>query len=206
MGTQELPERDWQGVLLSTGPWRFQIAHQPEILEQVARLNHLTFAEEIPQHQARPDGRLIDARIAQSTPLVCLDHDGVLRGMLCVSDQRPFSLDEKLGGVDAYLPPHRSPCEFRLLAVDREKRGLPILACMIGLMVELCHQRGYDLGLISATTRQLKLYRHMGFREFAQPVGSADALYQPMYLTWDRVPEWLGEYLKREIPDGKSVK
>jgi hypothetical protein len=40
-----------------------------------------------------------------------------------------------------------------------------------------------DLAVISGTVRQLRLYEHMGFRCFGPLTGSADALYQPMYLT-----------------------
>ena len=42
---------------------------------------------------------------------------------------------------------------------------------------------GCDLALISGTVRQLRLYRHLGFESFGARVGSAEASYQPMFLT-----------------------
>jgi hypothetical protein len=37
--------------------------------------------------------------------------------------------------------------------------------------------------LISGTTRQAKLYRHLGFTPFGPLVGKGDILFQPMYMT-----------------------
>jgi hypothetical protein len=50
-------------------------------------------------------------------------------------------------------------------------------------------RQGYDLALISATVRQMALYRHLGFVPFGPPIGTAEAPFQAMYVTWDCVPE-----------------
>jgi hypothetical protein len=44
-------------------------------------------------------------------------------------------------------------------------------------------ERKHDLALISGTTRQQRLYRHLGFLPFGPLVGSGEARFQPMYLT-----------------------
>ena len=44
-------------------------------------------------------------------------------------------------------------------------------------------QEGTDAAVISGTTRQLRLYTRMGFIPFGPMVGTAEALYQPMYIT-----------------------
>jgi hypothetical protein len=47
-------------------------------------------------------------------------------------------------------------------------------------------REGFDLALISGTTRQLKLYEHLGFVPFGPLVGTPEALFQPMMLTLER--------------------
>ncbi|MED2040395.1 aminotransferase class V-fold PLP-dependent enzyme, partial [Bacillus wiedmannii] len=42
---------------------------------------------------------------------------------------------------------------------------------------------GYELALISATTRELPLYEQMGFKSFHTLVGTEEAAFQPMYVT-----------------------
>jgi len=183
------------------GELRFFITDDEAWLAQVAALNHLTFAQEIPQHQPRADGLLYDSLLERSTCLVCVDAEDKLAGMISVNGERPFSLDRKLEDLDSYLPAGCTPCEFRLLAIDRKRRGSAILAGLIALMVDHSIAMGFDLGLISGTTRQLKLYKHIGFAPFAQPVGSEDALYQPMLLTWDRVAPSLLEFRTRMLSE-----
>ena len=45
------------------------------------------------------------------------------------------------------------------------------------------------MALISATVHQAKLYRHLGFVAFGPPIGTTQAPFQAMYVTWDRVAE-----------------
>ncbi len=163
-------------------PLRFKIATEPEEFEQIHRLNYRTFVEEIPQHRPNEDGRLVDRFHEENTYIICLCGTRVV-GMLAVRDRRPFSLDLKLPNLDSYLPPAKSICEIRLLAVEPEFRSGQVFR---GLAVELARyalSKGYDLGIISGTTRQLKLYRHVGFIPFGPLVGEPGAQFQPMYMT-----------------------
>src|SRR5213596_1131255 len=95
---------------------RFKIASEESELEQIFRLNYKTFVEEIPQHPPNPEKRLVDRFHHENAYLIALDADQLI-GMMAVRDKRPFSLDEKLGNIDRYLPPGRKICEIRLLAV-----------------------------------------------------------------------------------------
>jgi aspartate aminotransferase-like enzyme/GNAT superfamily N-acetyltransferase len=151
----------------------------------IRRLNHQTFAEEIPQHVPREDGELPDRFEDDTTFVVAVEGERVV-GMIGVSDRRPFSLDHKLPDLDAYLPPARHVCELRLLAVEPSRRGGVVFHGLGKCLAEVCAARGYDLAVISGTTRQLRLYRHLGFEPFGPLVGAEGALYQPMYLTLDR--------------------
>ncbi|MGC8741861.1 MAG: GNAT family N-acetyltransferase [Candidatus Sumerlaeaceae bacterium] len=163
-------------------PLTFKVATEPEEFEQIHRLNYRTFVKEIPQHQPNEEGKLVDRFHDENTYLICVC-DGRVVGMLAVRDRRPFSLDLKLADLDDLLPPANAMCEIRLLAVEPEFRTGRVFR---GLALELARyalRKGYDLALISGTTRQLKLYQHLGFVPFGPLVGSPGAQFQPMYMT-----------------------
>jgi predicted N-acetyltransferase YhbS len=161
---------------------RFKVASEPGEFEQIHRLNYETFVEEIPQHPPNAERRLVDRFHAENTYLIAL-HGPALAGMVAVRDRRPFSLDAKLADLDSYLPPHRSLCELRLLAVAPAHRGPRVLQGLMTLLATVSEARGYDLAVISGTVRQLRLYAGLGFTAFGPLVGEAPALFQPLYLT-----------------------
>lgn len=160
----------------------FEIATHEWQFEAIHRLNYKTFVEEIPQHENNPAGRLVDRFHPENTYIVALRGRQLL-GMVAVRDRRPFSLDAKISNLDRYLPLHRSLCEIRLLAVEPEARSGRIFYGLLRKLYDYCRDRGHDLAVISGTTRQLKLYRHLGFVPFGPLVGSDGAKFQPMYLT-----------------------
>lgn len=190
---------------LGTGvSYRFKTADREGEFEQIHRLNYRTFVEEIPQHAGNAESRLVDRLDRQNTYAVCLTGDRVV-GMLSVQGIRPFSLDAKLTDLDGYLPPGRKACELRLLSVEPEHRNRTVFLGLMRFMARHCFTRGYDLGVISGTTRQQKLYRHMGFVPFGPLVGTKEAAFQPMYLTLEAFLEACGKLLHREdlSPDGQ---
>ena len=100
--------------------------------------------------------------------------------MLAVRGQRPFSLDQKVPNLDSYLPPGRTICEIRLLAIEKKFRGArggQVLQGILALLWQHGVEKGYDLAIISGTTRQTKLYQHLGFVPFGPIVGSGDAQF-----------------------------
>src|ERR1035441_2088492 len=146
-------------------PLVFKVANEDYEVEQIHRLNYRTFVEEIPQHGPSPTERLVDKFHAENTYLICLA-GRTLAGMLAVRGKRPFSLDQKLKDLDSYLPAGRSTCEIRLLAVEKQFRGARVLQGILALLWQHGLKQGYDLAIISGTTRQFKLYRHLGFAPF----------------------------------------
>ena len=167
---------------------RFRIADTAPEFEQVFRLNYETFVEEIPQHLPNTARRLVDRFHDENTYLVALSGDDVV-GMVAMRGRRPFSLDEKIGDVMAYLPAGRRVCELRLLAVRPDYRKGVVFRGLMDLVLRHGLAQGYDLAVISGTVRQLKLYRHLGFVPFGPIVGSAAAAFQPMYLTIEQFEE-----------------
>lgn len=172
----------------------FKIASEEWEFEEIHRLNYKTFVEEIPQHRSNPAGILVDRFHHENTYIICIGGKKLL-GMVAVRDKRPFSLDEKLENLDSYLPPARSPCEFRLLAIEKDHRAGLIFKGLMELLHKHCMSQGYDLALASGTLRQQKLYRHLGFAPFGPLVGSPDALFQPMYLTLEKWREKAPDFI-----------
>jgi len=160
----------------------FKHASEPWEFEQIHRLNYKTFVEEIPQHAPRTGKLLVDKFHDQNLYIICLVEKKVI-GMLALRNKRPFSLDAKLQDLDSFLPPHTSLCEVRLLAVTKEHRNGRVLQGLLREATRHCVDQGYDLIVISGTTRQKRLYHHIGFKPFGPLVGSPDAQYQPMYGT-----------------------
>jgi len=176
-------------------PLVFKFATEDWEFEQIHRLNYRTFVEEIPQHQASPAQRLVDKFHAENTYLICLAGNK-LAGMLAARENRPFSLDQKLANVDAHLPPGRKPCEVRLLAIEKKFRGAQVLQGLLALLWQHSIEKNYDLGLISGTTRQIKLYQHLGFVPFGPLLGTGDAQFQPMYVTMETFETSAREFLR----------
>jgi aspartate aminotransferase-like enzyme/ribosomal protein S18 acetylase RimI-like enzyme len=175
--------------------YRIKTAQTEAEREQVHRLNYATFVEEIPQHAPNPERRLVDRFDAENEYVIALAADGQVVGMLALRARRPFSLDQKLERLDDYLPPHRSVCELRLLAVRPEHRHSALFRDLIAHTARRCVAAGHDLAVISGTTRQLALYRHLGFEPFGPVVGAAGAQFQPMLLALERLRAGAGATL-----------
>lgn len=164
---------------------RFKVAEDPGEFEQIFRLAYETFVEEIPQHATNADRRHVDRFHADNLYLIAVDGREVV-GMIAVRGARPFSLDEKLGSVDPYLPAGRRVCELRLLAVKPTHRHGFVFRGLVGAVVREGRARGFDLAIISGTLRQTKLYRHLGFEPFGPRVGTDAAPFQPMQITFEK--------------------
>lgn len=165
-------------------PVDFKVADHPAEFEQVSRLLYQTFVEEIPQHPTNADGRHVDRFHDDNRYIVAVD-DGEVVGVIAIRGNRPFSLDQKLGPVDAMLPPGRRVCELRLLAVKPAFRTGVVFRGLVDTVVREGRAAGYDLAIISGTLRQTKLYRHLGFQPFGPQVGTEEAPFQPMYITFE---------------------
>jgi aspartate aminotransferase-like enzyme len=189
---------------MSTRTLQFKVATEDWEFEQIHQLNYRTFVEEIPQHQSPGRPRLVDKFHDENTYLICLCGDRVA-GMIAARGRRPFSLDQKLPNLDSYLPPGRRICEIRLLSVEKAFRNTQVFRGLAALMWQYGLEHGYDLGVISGTTRQQRLYRHLGFIPFGPQVGTGDAMFQPMYLTLENFEKQAQEILLEPMPVRKAA-
>jgi aspartate aminotransferase-like enzyme len=183
---------------MSTQSLQFKVATEDWEFEQVHQLNYKTFVEEIPQHQPSNSPRLVDKFHSENTYLICLSGRRVV-GMSAARGRRPFSLDQKIPNLDSHLPPGRRVCEIRLLSVEKQFRNGQVFRGLTTLMWQFGLEHGYDLAVISGTTRQQKLYRHLGFVPFGPQVGMGDAMFQPMYLTLENFEKQAEEFLREPI-------
>ncbi len=164
---------------------KFKIASEDWEFKAIHHLNYKTFVEEIPQHAHNPEQRLVDKLHAENTYAICL-HGDRLVGMVAGRGNRPFSLDHKVLDLDSHLPPGHKVLEVRLLSVEKDFRNGFVFSKLVGLLAQHFKDMGYDMAIISGTTRQARLYKHLGFVAFGSLVGSGAALFQPMYLTLEK--------------------
>jgi aspartate aminotransferase-like enzyme len=172
-------------MMKSETPLKFKIATEDWEFEAIHRLNYKTFVEEIPQHVRNPEQRLVDKFHAENTYAICLCGDRLV-GMVTGRGNRPFSLDQKVPDLDSHLPPGHKILEVRLLSVEKEFRNGFVFSKLVGLLAQHFKDQGYDMAIISGTTRQQRLYKHLGFVPFGPLVGVGDAQFQPMYLTLEK--------------------
>lgn len=157
-----------------------KVASQQEF-DKIHQLNHQIFADEIPQHEKKDDGKLVDSFHEKNTYVVALEGEELV-GMVCYNAIRPFSLDKKMEHLDAYLPPHEKLVEIRLFAVKKDKRKQGIALAMLKQLIPSLISEGYDLGVISASLKELELYRNIGSVPFGSLVGTKEVPYQPLYF------------------------
>ncbi len=152
--------------------------------EDIHRLNYRAFVEEIPQHPPNVERKLVDKFNDQNTYIIATC-DGEAIGMVTLRGERPFSLDGKLDQLDSHLPNAKAICELRLLYVVPEHRRSVVFYGLARVLFATAIERGYDLAIVSATLREMRLYKHLGFVPFGPEVGTEAARYQPMWLDFD---------------------
>ncbi len=156
--------------------------------ELLRRLNHAAFAEELGQHETRPDGLLEDRFEAKSRYLLALDGER-LAAMICWSMERPFSVESRLSDARVLEELPQPLCEVRLLAVDRAYRNTAVFAGLLARLLEELRQAGAATLLISGVEHRVAMYEKMGFRALGPAVPQGAARFVPMALSLDSLPE-----------------
>ena len=161
-----------------------KIATTEQEFTEIAALNYATFVEEIPQHEENEEHRLVDKFHHENTYIIVYKNTEIV-GMVAFRDVRPFSLDGKIGVMEKHLAPEvcEKLCEIRLLAVKKQHRNGRVFAKLASAIFRHFFDQGYTACVISGTVREEKLYTQMGFRQFADAVGSGEARFLPMVIT-----------------------
>ena len=75
-----------------------------------------------------------------------------------------------------------SSCFLPGVRIKHEYRKTATFTGIMKKAFEMAMSGGYDIAVISGTTRQMRLYKRLGFKPFSTPVGKKGAMYQPMYI------------------------
>ena len=165
---------------------QFKEAQTPEEIDQIHRLNHLVFAEEIGQHARSVDGRLIDRFHDQNHYFIACK-DGVLVGMVSVHAGPEFSIASRLRDTNV-LGTLRAPLEVRLLAILPEFRDGALVAGLFSQVDAYARANGYSDLLISGIVEREAMYTKLGFRPMGPAVACGAASFVPMRLSLDCPP------------------
>src|SRR6266702_1195220 len=165
---------------------QFKQAETPNEIEQIHRLNHLIFAEEIGQHATTSNGHLID-RFHHRNRYFIASKNGALVGMVSVHDGPEFSIAGRLRDANV-LRELRAPLEVRLLAILPEFRDGSLLAGLFWQVNEYAKAHGYSDLLISGIVERQPMYARMGFRPMGPPVACGAAEFVPMRLSLEEPP------------------
>jgi hypothetical protein len=168
--------------------YEFRAASSAADYDQIRRLNHRAFSEELAQHAPTPDGRLVDARESISRFFVAVEGDRVV-GMVCASTTPPFSVESRLpaGAVLDALP--HPLCEVRLLAIEPSHRHTPVISGLLPCLFRGVLEEGAGTLLISGVTSRVEMYQRLGFRALGPPVPQGEASFVPMALRLDELPQ-----------------
>lgn len=161
-------------------------ADQPHEFEQIHRLNYKLFTEEIPQHPPNEEKIRVDKFHFKNTYVIALKNDQLI-GMVCYNETRPFSLDGKVVNLDEQIPGYKRLAEIRLLGIEKKERKISIAYRLLQFLCSELIREGIDTAVISGTTLQTKLYTNIGFVPFGNPVGEEGALFQPMFITVNKL-------------------
>jgi len=148
--------------------------------QQIHRLNHQVFAEEIRQHHPNVNGQLVDRFHSANRYFIALHH-GELAGMISAHPGPEFSVASRLPDPSV-LRSLRAPLEVRLLAVVPRHRGSAILPGLLLEVYRYASLHNFSDLVASGITSRMSMYTRLGFRAMGPAVPSGDASFIPMYL------------------------
>ena len=181
--------------MLRVGHYLFKRAESEQEFEQVHRLNHRTFVDEIPQHQPTGTGALVDKFHHKNVYLIVLRDDRVV-GMVSTHDQPPFSVADRLPDPKVLDRHGTRPLEVRLLAIEPRERNNTLFFGLIWTLYAYAQKNGYTHLFISGVEKRQKLYERLGFVPLGPAVGCGEAAFVPMVQIVGQLPGKL-EHMKK---------
>jgi N-acyl-L-homoserine lactone synthetase len=187
--------------MLQFGRYSIKRAQTADELEQIHRLNHRIFAEELGQHVASSDGRMVDKFHDKNIYFIALAEGHVL-GMISAHDKAPFSVADRLPDAAILDRPGRRPLEVRLLAVEPAHRTGSVMAGLLWSMLEYASRQYTDV-YISGIAERVDMYQRLGFRPLGPAVAHGKAAFVPMCVSFPlhetvkRLAHW---WMQRSAP------
>jgi aspartate aminotransferase-like enzyme/N-acyl-L-homoserine lactone synthetase len=174
--------------MLRVGKYVFKRAETKQEFDQIHRLNHRTFVEEIAQHSPRGGESLVDKFHDKNSYLIAVREDQVV-AMIGAHDQAPFSVAERLPDPAVLKQPGMRPLEVRLLAIEpSERNNIDLFFGLMYFIYEHARKNGYTHLFISAYSERLNLYEKLGFAALGPAVTCGAAAFVPMMLKLDKMP------------------
>jgi aspartate aminotransferase-like enzyme len=173
--------------MLKVGQYVFKRAETGQEFEQIHRLNHRTFVDEIPQHPDSGGGVLVDKFHSKNAYLIVL-REGQVVGMVSAHDQPPFSVADRLSEPGILNRPGTRPLEVRLLAIEPGERNSTMFFGLIWSLYEHARTNGYTHLFISGIADRVGLYERLGFVPLGPAVPCGQASFVPMMLTIGQLP------------------
>lgn len=173
--------------MLRVGHYVFKRAETGREFEEIHRLNHRTFVDEIPQHQGTDSGLLIDKFHHKNCYFIVLRSDRVV-GMVSTHDQAPFSVADRLQEPAILHRPGTKPLEVRLLAIEPTERHSTMFFGLVWCLYEHAKTNGYTHLYISGVEERVDLYERLGFVALGPSVPCGNAAFVPMVLAIGQLP------------------
>ncbi len=176
----------------------FREAATADEIDQLQRLNHSTFAEELGQHAQSATGMLVDRFHSSNRYFVAVER-GVVIGMISINLTPPFSVEKRLPPSISISDVAPHPCEVRLLAISPGARRGLVLAGLFWQVFAEARRHGRSHMLISGVTDRSGMYESLGFRALGPAVPDGRANFLPMVLDlehpslrrrWERFRGW----------------
>ncbi len=159
----------------------FKSAISSSDFEQIHRLNHRTFAEELGQYESNEGGELNDRFHGLNRYFIAKSGE-VLIGMISLNCTPSFSIEKRLANPEAILAEYSYPGEVRMLAIVGNERYGIVLAGLFWQVFYEARRRGLSHLLISGLTDRAEMYRAVGFRDLGPAVPAGKASYIPMVM------------------------
>jgi aspartate aminotransferase-like enzyme len=172
---------------------QFKQADTAEEIEQIHRLNHRIFAEEVGQHAPAPDGRLVDKFHARNRYFIAKCR-GEIVAMVSAHAGPEFSIASRLKDT-GLLKAMRAPLEIRLLAILPELRSQSILPGLFWQVRNYAREHRHSDLLISGIVERISMYEKLGFSPMGPAVQCGHAAFVPMCLSLEAEN---GRFLTRE--------
>jgi len=166
---------------------QFKQAETAEEFEQIHRLNHRIFAEEVGQHERTSDRRLVDKFHSRNRYFIARrGHE--LVGMISAHAGPEFSIASRLEHPSV-LRALRAPLEIRLLAILPQFRNRSILTGLFWQVRSYARANRHSDLLISGIVERVSMYEKIGFTPMGPAVRCGAAEFVPMRLSLDTAQE-----------------
>ncbi|MDR6094834.1 GNAT family N-acetyltransferase [Stenotrophomonas sp. SORGH_AS_0321] len=158
-------------------------------MDDIWRLNHEIYCEELNQHATASSKRRVDSKHKEGVFFVA-KVDQEIVGMISLTPKgHQLSTMKRIpAGLIIDRGAHEM-VEVRLLAIHANYRGRGIYDHLILAVMEYCRDHRVDSVIISAIGKQDRLYSMMGFVNICEPVIEGSCRIQPMILARDRFEE-----------------